>query len=59
LLKQIEAEAIAKGFHGSHLETTDFQAVDFYLQNDYEVFGELEGKPKGYTWYYMKKILIP
>ena len=49
LLKQIEAAAISKGFYGIHLETTDFQAVEFYRKNGYKIFGELEGKPKGHT----------
>lgn len=58
LLKQVEKAAISKGFIGSHLETTEFQAVDFYIENGYEVFGALEGKPKGHTWFYMKKRLL-
>jgi GNAT superfamily N-acetyltransferase len=58
LLKQIEKAAVSKGFYGSHLETTDFQALGFYLKNGYEVFGELEGKPAGSTWYYIKKKLV-
>lgn len=51
LLEQDEEAAISKGFHVSHLETTEFQAVDFYLKDGYEVFGTLEGKPKGHTWF--------
>ena len=58
LLAQIERTAAAKGFYGSHLETTDFQALGFYLKNGYEIFGELEGKPAGSTWYYIKKRII-
>ena len=57
LVARIEAAAVAKGFSGSHLETTDFQALDFYRRQGYEVFGELEGKPAGSTWYYLKKPL--
>jgi len=57
LLQEIEEAAISKGFHKSHLETTDFQALGFYLKAGYEVFGELEGKPTGSTWYYIKKEL--
>jgi len=57
LLKRVEKAAISKGFYGSHLETTEFQAVNFYSENGYEVFGTLEGKPKGHTWFYMKKRL--
>ena len=59
LLKQIESIAILEGFFGSHLETTDFQAVGFYRKNGYQIFGELEGKPKGHSWFYMKKFLVP
>ena len=59
LLQRIEHAAVSKGFYGSHLETTDFQALEFYQENGYEVFGELEGKPRGSTWYYMKKDLPP
>jgi GNAT superfamily N-acetyltransferase len=59
LLARLEAAALVKGFYGAHLETTNFQARDFYLHHGYEVFGELEGKPEGVTWYYMKKRLGP
>jgi GNAT superfamily N-acetyltransferase len=57
LLNTIERAAVSKGFTRSHLETTDFQALDFYKKNGYEIFGELEGKPRGHTWYYIKKDL--
>jgi hypothetical protein len=40
------------GFHGCHLEATSIQALDFYLEHGYEVFGALEGKPAGSTWYF-------
>ena len=57
LLQRIETQAVEKGARGSHLETTSFQALEFYRRHGYEVFGELEGKPQGVTWYYMKKSL--
>jgi len=57
LLERIEEAAVSQGVYGSHLETTDFQALGFYLKNGYEVFGKLEGKPAGHTWYYVKKEL--
>lgn len=57
LLRKIEQAASSNGFFGSHTETTSFQALDFYLSNGYQVFGELEGKPAGSTWYYLKKNL--
>jgi GNAT superfamily N-acetyltransferase len=52
-----EDPARAKGFYHAHLETTDFQALAFSRKNGYEVFGTLEGKPAGHTWYYLKKDL--
>jgi GNAT superfamily N-acetyltransferase len=57
LLASIEEAAASKDFCHSHLETTDFQALGFYLKNGYEVFGSLEGKPAGATWYFLKKDL--
>lgn len=57
LLSRLEDAAVARGFFGAHLETTSFQALDFYRHHGYEVFGTLEGKPEGVTWYYMKKLL--
>jgi GNAT superfamily N-acetyltransferase len=44
LLAEVERAALSKGFEHAHLETTDFQALEFYLENGYEVFGQLEGK---------------
>jgi len=57
LLQEIEQAAMSNGIYRSHLETTDFQALQFYLDRGYEVFGRLEGKPAGSDWYYIKKVL--
>ena len=57
LLAEIQAAALSKGIERAHLETTDFQALSFYLKNGYVIFGELHGKPAGHTWYYLKKEL--
>jgi len=57
LLAEIEKAALSKGFEHAHLETTDFQALELYLENGYELFGQLEGKPAGHTLYYLKKDL--
>lgn len=59
LLRRLEEQAVTRGFHHSHLETTDFQALEFYLKNGYRVFGQLDNKPTGHTWYYMRKELKP
>ncbi|MGC9347452.1 MAG: GNAT family N-acetyltransferase [Anaerolineae bacterium] len=58
LLRSIENLAVERGARGAHLETTSFQAYEFYLRRGYEVFGELGDKPEGVTWYYMKKTLV-
>lgn len=55
LLAMAEQEALARGITNVHLETESFQALGFYLKNGYHVFGRLDDKPKGYTWYYLKK----
>lgn len=56
LLARMERLARKEGYRGGcHLETTSFQALDFYRRLGYTVFGQIEGKPKGYIWYYLKK----
>ncbi len=55
LLDQIQQIARERGVNQCTLETTSFQARDFYLKNGFEFVGAVEGKPKGHTWYYMKK----
>jgi GNAT superfamily N-acetyltransferase len=57
LLSRIEQTALRRGFSRAHLETTDFQALGFYLKHGYEMFGRLPGKPADHTWYYLKKDL--
>jgi GNAT superfamily N-acetyltransferase len=59
LLSLMEQTAISKNIYHSHLETTDFMALDFYLKHGYEIFAELDGKPTGGKWYYLKKNLLP
>jgi GNAT superfamily N-acetyltransferase len=57
LLARAEAEARDRGISHSHLETTDFQALGFYRQHGYDAFAQLEDKPAGHTWYYLRKEL--
>ncbi len=54
LLRRIQQVARERGVHQCTLETTSFQARDFYLKNGFEIVGAVEGKPAGHTWYYMK-----
>lgn len=57
LLRTAEAEALRRGCTHAHLDTLDFQALDFYLKEGYTVFGELQGLPPGHTRYFLKKTL--
>ncbi len=55
LLAALEQEARQRGVTQAVLETTSFQARDFYRKYGFEVVGQIDGKPKGHTWYYLKK----
>ncbi len=58
LLNKAEEYAIKNNFFFASLETTSFQAREFYEKQGYEVFGKLADYPKGYTMFYMKKVLV-
>jgi len=58
MLKMAEEEAISRGCLFAHLDTHDFQALDFYKKNGYEVICFLEDLPKGFNRYLMKKALV-
>lgn len=55
LLNEVEKIAKEKGCNLVHLDTFDFQAKDFYLKHEYEVFGVLDDCPIDHKRYYMKK----
>jgi ribosomal protein S18 acetylase RimI-like enzyme len=55
LIALAEEEALKRGITSMHLETTSFQALGFYLKQGFEIAGRLKDKPKGHTWYYLKK----
>ncbi|MGI6209771.1 MAG: GNAT family N-acetyltransferase [Anaerolineae bacterium] len=55
LLRMAEEKALEAGITRAHVETTSFQALGFYLKNGYHVFATLPDKPRGHTWYYLKK----
>ncbi len=57
LLNEAENFAVEHHFSWSCLETASFQAREFYEQQGYEVFGELDDFPKGHTMFYMKKAI--
>jgi GNAT superfamily N-acetyltransferase len=57
MLERAEREAVQRGCHGAHLDTFDFQALDFYQRLGYEVFGALDDFPTGHVRYFVRKRL--
>ena len=57
LLQDVEESAKGLGCHLSYLETYDFQAKEFYINNGYKIFGVLEDCPKDHTCYSLSKRL--
>jgi GNAT superfamily N-acetyltransferase len=55
LLLQAETEARADGCYGALLDTFSFQALPFYLNHGYEIFGDLENYPRGHHRYFLRK----
>ncbi|KGJ93754.1 GCN5-related N-acetyltransferase [Colwellia psychrerythraea] len=55
LLSRMEYYALSKNTSSIRLETTTFQALDFYIKSGYAVFGELPNMPQGYTSYFLQK----
>jgi ribosomal protein S18 acetylase RimI-like enzyme len=57
LLSEMEGYALSKGIKNVRLETTTFQALDFYIKAGYSIFGELANMPNGHTSYFLQKQL--
>ncbi len=57
LINALEQHALSHNIVNVRLETTTFQALDFYLKLGYVVFGELPDMPKGHTSYFLQKQL--
>ena len=57
LLRLIEDYAKKERLTGVRMETWDFQALDFYISNGYEIFGKIEDCPPGTIEYHLKKVL--
>lgn len=55
LIENLEQYALSKSIANIRLETTTFQALDFYLKLGYSVFGELPNMPLGHTSYFLQK----
>ena len=55
LIANLEQYALSKSIANIRLETTTFQALDFYLKLGYSIFGELPNMPSGHTSYFLQK----
>jgi GNAT superfamily N-acetyltransferase len=55
LMEQAHAEAKRRGCVAAHLDTFDFQALDFYRGLGYSTFGELTDYPPGHARYFLQK----
>jgi GNAT superfamily N-acetyltransferase len=58
ILAKAEEIAIQRGCRNAHLETHDFQSLEFYKRRGYVVFGELADLPEGHTKYFLRKQLV-
>jgi GNAT superfamily N-acetyltransferase len=58
ILAKAEEIAVQRGCRNAHLETHDFQNLEFYQKQGYVIFGKLEDLPEGHTKYYLRKRLI-
>lgn len=57
LLTLAENEARARGVTNAYLDTFSFQALDFYQQHGYQIFGKLPDFPAGHQRYFLAKQL--
>jgi ribosomal protein S18 acetylase RimI-like enzyme len=55
LIAKAEAAAKQRGCSYAYLDTFSFQALGFYQQLGYKIFGVLENFPPGHQRYFLKK----
>jgi len=58
ILDMAEQEALRRGCRRAHLDTLDFQALQFYEKQGYVVFGTLEDLPYGHKRHFLQKALV-
>ena len=57
LMDSMEDAARRRRVGAAHLDTYDFQALEFYERLGYVVFGKLDDFPTGHTRYFLQKSL--
>ncbi len=55
IIKWVEEEARQRGCVGIHVNTYEFQAMEFYQKLGFELFGTLPNHPVGSSRYYLQK----
>lgn len=55
LVALAEGEALKRGCRRAHLDTFDFQALGFYQDIGYELFGVLDDFPTGHKRFFLQK----
>ena len=58
MLDLAEQEAARRGCRHANLDTTDWQALPFYLKRGYIVWGQLDDFPPGHSRIFLKKDLL-
>jgi ribosomal protein S18 acetylase RimI-like enzyme len=58
VMREAEAEALARGCHGAWVDTHSFQAPGFYARLGYETFGELPDYPPPFKRHFFRKRLV-
>lgn len=59
LMSRIEAAAVGRGAKAAHVDTYDFQALEFYEKLGYTEFGHLDDYPIGHRRHFLTKRLDP
>jgi len=57
IMGAVECECRRRGCVGIHLDTFSFQALPFYRKCGFKLFGKIEDHPRGYTQYFLKKLI--
>lgn len=57
LMESMEEAARRRGVGAAHVDTYDFQALEFYELLGYAVFGRLDDFPAGHTRFFLQKSL--
>jgi len=58
VMESAERYAVERGCRWAHLQTLEHQALPFYEQRGYTIYGVLDGYPPGSRRYHLRKTLV-